>query len=232
MHGTVTCLATVGSFLAIGYSSGTVLIYNLEVTLSEEETRDKLSSSRFELAHQFSFHKSAVSCLVFSGTGATQLISGGADTYIILYDLVASTAEFKLMGHAESITQLQPLVTQHPTRGTAQKALISSSKDGLLKVWDLQSQSCIGTFGEQFMSKVNDFCIVGELGLLVTASTDKFLRIFKIEVKTEEAATSHSEVGQLSLVSQTSFTKESTHRAIQVDYDKKRNLLMVLSADN
>lgn len=35
MHGTVTCLATVGSLLAIGYSNGTILVYNLEVMLSE-----------------------------------------------------------------------------------------------------------------------------------------------------------------------------------------------------
>lgn len=71
MHGTVTCLATVGSLLAIGYSSGTVLVYNLEAMLAEEETLDKLSVSRFELAHQFSFHKSAVTCLVFSGDKGT-----------------------------------------------------------------------------------------------------------------------------------------------------------------
>ena len=111
IRGTVTCLATAGSLLAIGYSSGTVLVYNLDMIVAEEETQDKLSASRFELAHQFAFHKSAVSCMVFSGEGTTQLISGSADTYIIIYDLVASTAEFKLMGHAESITQLQPLVT-------------------------------------------------------------------------------------------------------------------------
>lgn len=41
----------------------------------------------------------------------------------------------------------------------------------------------MGTFGENFMNKVNDFCIIGALGLLVTVSTDKFLRIFKVEVK-------------------------------------------------
>jgi len=51
------------------------------------------------------------------------------------------------------------------------------------------------------MSKVNDFCIVGGLGLLVTASTDKFLRIFKVEVKSETNSTSIAEVGQVYLVS-------------------------------
>lgn len=82
------------------------------------------------------------------------------------------------------------------------------------------------------MSKVNDFCIVPELGLLVTASSDKFLRIFKLEIKQEAEVNSITEVGQVHLVSTTSFRKESSHRAIQCDYDKKRNLLMVLSADN
>lgn len=104
MHGAVTCLATVGSLLAIGYSSGTILVYNLEVRLTDKETQGKFSASPFELAHQFSFHKSAVTCMIFSGEGGTQLISGSADTYIVIYDLVASTAEFKLMGHSESIT--------------------------------------------------------------------------------------------------------------------------------
>ena len=100
----MTSLAVAGSLLAIGYTNGTILVYNLEVILSDEEASDKLSASRFELAHQFSFHKSAVSCMVFTGEGGTQLISGSADTYIIIYDLVASTAEFKLLGHSESIT--------------------------------------------------------------------------------------------------------------------------------
>ena len=170
--------------------------------------------------------------MVFTGEGGTQLISGSADTYIIIYDLVASTAEFKLLGHSESITQLQPLVTQHPTRGTPQKSLISSSKDGLLKVWDLQNQTCIGTFGEQFMSKINDFTIVAELGLLVTASSDKFLRIFKIEIKDEFNAGSVAEIGQIALISTTSFQKESGQRTLQVEYDTKRHLLLILSSDN
>lgn len=33
IHGTVTCLAVSASLLAIGYSSGTVLVYNLEVQI-------------------------------------------------------------------------------------------------------------------------------------------------------------------------------------------------------
>ena len=51
----------------------------------------------------------------------------------------------------------------------------------MLKVWDLLSQRCVGTYGEQFMSKVTDFTVISELGLLVTASSDKFLRIFSVD---------------------------------------------------
>jgi len=51
------------------------------------------------------------------------------------------------------------------------------------------------------MSKVNDFCIIGALGLLVTASTDKFLRIFKVEIKSGTESNSMTEVGQVYLVS-------------------------------
>ena len=47
----MTSLAVAGSLLAIGYTNGTVLVYNLEVILSDEEASDKLSASRFELAH-------------------------------------------------------------------------------------------------------------------------------------------------------------------------------------
>ena len=57
------------------------------------------------------------------------------------------------------------------------------------------------------MAKVNDFCIVPELGVLLTVSTDKFIRVFKLEVQ-EEAATA-IDVGQVQLFSTTSFTKES-----------------------
>jgi len=82
------------------------------------------------------------------------------------------------------------------------------------------------------MAKVNDFAIIAELGLLVTTSSDKFLRIFKLEIRSEAEAKSIAEVGQIHLVSTTSFSKSSTQRGLQVEYDKKRHLLLVLSVDN
>jgi len=116
----------------------------------------------------------------------TQLISGGADSFIIIYDLVSSAAEFKLMGHTGGISQLQTVVTPHPLRGTPVKSLLSASVDGLIKVWDLQKQVCVGSYGEQQMTKINDFCLVAGLGLLVVGSNDRVLRVFEIKVKTDD----------------------------------------------
>lgn len=82
------------------------------------------------------------------------------------------------------------------------------------------------------MSKVNDFCMIGELGLLITASTDKTLRIFKVQVRDEEDAGTQAEVGQVSLVSVANFSRDSNHRALQLSYERKRNLLLVLNSDN
>ena len=131
-HGFVTCLASAGFFLAVGYSSGTVVVYNLE----QRPDQVLHKGQAFEVEHTFTFHRSAVAVLVFSDDD-TQLVSGGADTHIVIYDLVASKAEFKLTGHTEPITKLQVLVSTHPVAGSRQKRLVSSGKDGLIKVWDL-----------------------------------------------------------------------------------------------
>ena len=48
MHGQVSNIATSGSLIAIGYTSGTILVFNLEETLPEGEVVNKLTESRFE----------------------------------------------------------------------------------------------------------------------------------------------------------------------------------------
>jgi U3 small nucleolar RNA-associated protein 12 len=100
VHGEVTCLAASTTLLAVGYSDGAVLIFDLG-ELNQSPTQ--MLVSPFEQVHCFEFHRSAVTALIFSDEN-TQLVSGSTDTYIVLYDLVTSTAEYKLMGHTEPIT--------------------------------------------------------------------------------------------------------------------------------
>ena len=129
------------------------------------------------------------------------------------------------MGHTEPITQLQTLVTMHTTRGTPQRSLISASKDGLIKVWDLQRQCCLGTHSDPSMSKVNDFVMIGELGLLVTASVDGSLRLFQVQIGGEgnpEESKEQLDESAVNLKYISSFAKESSQRALQLSYDRKR----------
>jgi len=88
--------------LAIGYSSGTILIVDLDIS---NATNDQDNESHLVLAtlHKFQMHRSSVTSMMFDDSN-TQLYSGSQDTYIVIYDLVADQAMFKLLGHKEEIT--------------------------------------------------------------------------------------------------------------------------------
>jgi hypothetical protein len=40
----------------------------------------------------------------------------------------------------------------------------------------------VGTFGDSALSKVNDFCLIGELGLLIAGGVDNQLKLFLVNV--------------------------------------------------
>lgn len=83
---------------------------------------------------------------------------------------------------------------------------------------------CVGTFGDASLTKVNDFCLIGELGILVAGGVDNQLKIFLVNLQEEENG--------VQLKMNSTVTKESNHRVIQLFYDRKRHILMCLSADN
>lgn len=98
----------------------------------------------------------------------TQLYSGGQDTYIVIYDLVADAAQFKLMGHKEEVSQL--CVFKMDNGKQPQTILVSASKDGFIKLWDLEQQYCVFTHSDALINKVSDFVLVPSLRLLVVAN--------------------------------------------------------------
>ena len=55
----------------------------------------------------------------------------------MLWDTVANTAVCRLKGHKSPITDIH-FMEQHPY-------LLSSAKDSLIKVWDLQNYRCCST---------------------------------------------------------------------------------------
>lgn len=92
---------------------------------------------------------SPVRCVVFDqgdggargGAAAARLASGGSDGTVVIWDIVAETGLFRLLGHRGAVTDVTFV---RPGGGTFD-SLITSSADGLVKVWDLEGQCCAQT---------------------------------------------------------------------------------------
>lgn len=128
---------------AVGYEDGSIRLWSAE-TNSTSVT--------------FNGHKKAVITLAFDSQGL-RVASASLDTDIILWDLVAETGLFRLRGHRDAVTAVA--FVQLPSRlitpdGPSSSAavhtgsdgagyLLTTSKDGLLKLWDLSLQHCVET---------------------------------------------------------------------------------------
>ena len=86
-------------------------------------------------------------------TVISRLASGSADGSIVLWDLIAETGLFRLLGHSKTITTLHFI---HPSKTDDDNdnneyisayfdGLVSTSLDGLVKIWDLNGQCCSQT---------------------------------------------------------------------------------------
>ncbi len=154
------------------------------------DTYDHPSSSPTEAAKNEEFimreplvlnghNESSIMCLSFDSEAenngsmntTTQpsrlLASGSSDGRIILWDVIAETGLFRLIGHKGPITDLNFVHLQKDGMSSTKKndqavvttgttsvgsdvdmgnmVLISSSLDGLVKIWDMASQCCIQT---------------------------------------------------------------------------------------
>ena len=68
---------------------------------------------------------------------------------------------YKLMGHRDHVTQLDVVHADKPL-------LLSSGKDGVLKLWDLTQQCCILNHNaDELLSKITCHVLVPQLNCLV-----------------------------------------------------------------
>lgn len=84
---------------------------------------------------------SPVRSVVFDSKDASRLASGSSDGSVVLWDIVAETGLFRLLGHKGGVTDISFVVLD----SGALDVLVTSSLDGLVKVWDLEGQCCIQT---------------------------------------------------------------------------------------
>lgn len=161
----VTCIVSspISNQIAAGYADGTIRIWGLE---------------SWDCECTFSGHRSAISALRFSTSGAL-LASGAQDCAIVVWDVSAECGLFRLSGHRGQITDLAFL------EGAGQGRLASGSKDELVKVWDLDTQHCCQTVacrgGEVWALDV-DF----SQKRLAVGAADSELRVYAVHAEADE----------------------------------------------
>ncbi|KAJ4382695.1 beta transducin [Didymella sp. IMI 355093] len=172
---TVICKSeTDPDVFAVGYADGSIRIWDARTSTA---------------IISFNGHKSAVTVLAFDQTGV-RLASGAKDTDIVIWDLVSETGLFKLRGHKGQITGLQFL---HP--GTApqedgeevemdtdQAFLLSTSKDALIKIWDISTQHCIETHIAQTNGECWALGVSPDGSGCITAGNDGELKVWAIDL--------------------------------------------------
>ena len=151
----VTCVARspLGDVLACGASDGSVRVW----TLGDRECEVTLRG-----------HKRDVTALRFSRDGSL-LVSGGRDADVVVWDVAGESGLTRLRGHRDQVTDC--VFVDGATCRSAElydRALVTTSKDGFVKVWDLGAractQTCTGFDGETWSVDVNPAqtrCVVG-----------------------------------------------------------------------
>lgn len=171
--------------LAVGYSDGTIRVWDVQTAT---------------VMITFTGHKNTITTLKFDPS-ATRLVSGSYDTNIILWDLVAEVGVCRLRGHKGNITSLN-FVNEN--------WLLSTSKDGILKLWDLQTQFCVETHvastGECWSAYLQDG------NKLYTGFNSTEIKVWEIDMQKEDG---HKVYGLGAL------DKQSKQRTIELTHSDK-----------
>ncbi|KAF2013314.1 F-box/WD repeat-containing protein pof1 [Aaosphaeria arxii CBS 175.79] len=163
---------------AVGYADGSIRIWD---------------SRTATVIISFNGHKTAVTTLVFDKSGV-RLASGSRDTDIVIWDLVSEVGLFKLRGHKGQITGLRFLDTIKPTEDndseevqpdsqSDQAFLLSTSKDALIKIWDVNTQHCIETHIAQTNGECWSLGVSEDGSGCMTAGNDGELKIWSIDLE-------------------------------------------------
>ncbi|KAL0094781.1 WD40-repeat-containing domain protein [Phycomyces blakesleeanus] len=171
----VTCIAKSPNKkdYAVGYSDGAIRLWNIESKTS---------------IVTLSGHRAAVTALAFDSDG-TRLASGSKDTDLIVWDVIAESGLYRLRGHKDQITCLTFLTKPENDEmdvdnvGVSNSGyIVSSSKDTLIKLWDLSAQFCRETVvGHR--SEVWSFAVSKDQTLIISGGSEPTLKAWKINWK-------------------------------------------------
>lgn len=178
--------------VAAGYTDGSIRVW------------DVLSGSVLVV---FDGHKSFVSALQFSKDGS-KLFSGGAESSIVVWDLISEQGVCRLTGHRAPITALV----------LVEDSLVSVGKDGVIKLWDLETRFCTETRvhkGECWGAALVN-------GELATVGSSPEIRFWRLDFRKDEGER---------IEFRGSVLREGRHRAVGLRYEAINGLLVCASGD-
>ncbi|KAL7545346.1 hypothetical protein ACHAWF_008697 [Thalassiosira exigua] len=157
--------------VATGWVDGSVRVFSLEpvemarlasFSSSDDAERNGLIHSLIHGDNNFLGNNDEFACkepLVLNGHGSSpvqmvvfdknvgsagRLASAGADGVVILWDVIAETGLFRLLGHRGPVTGVS-FLRPSGASSSGVDGLVTSGSDGLVKVWDLDGQCCVQT---------------------------------------------------------------------------------------
>lgn len=210
--------------LAVGYTDGSIRIW------------DALSG---QVVVSFNGHRSAVTHLQFDHEGS-RLASGSRDTDIIVWNLLSETAEFRLRGHKDEITGLSFLRTHAvPQDGEEQQVqvqddieenyLLSTSKDALVKIWDLTTPHCIETHVAQTSGECWALGLTPDGSGCITAGNEGELKVWSLDLELLSrlsSAVSEGKTGDV-LTSRGTIQRQGKDRTIGISFHPKQDYIAI-----
>lgn len=199
--------------LSIGFEDGDIVLFQLNDQL------DKIDDEDFFV---FSEHDAPVQCIKFSLSGAL-MISGGADNIIVLWDVIGRTAKHKYTGHSSPITSL----TWYSNFNDSSEYFVSTSKDGCLRVWDVDTRRCIDIIASKKnevlgFNKIKNLKFVrNELFAATTNSEEIVFYEMKVLKPEGSAPVFHEERGR--------FVRNHYSTVVSTDFCDDLSLLLLLS---
>ncbi|XP_053679771.1 WD repeat-containing protein 3 [Anopheles nili] len=147
--------------VAVGYSDGLVALFAIQ----SQQT-----------VCNFSSHRSAVTALNFDKLGL-KLVSGGLDNDVVISDVVAQQGKHRLSGHTAPITQACFMQRYNDV-------VVSSSRDTLVKFWNMETQSCFLTIVDH-RTEVWGIALLRNDDFLVCSTAATQISVYKIAPITE-----------------------------------------------
>lgn len=206
-----------GAKIATGWVDGTVRVFDIyqdEINkptglvhslLEENDNEDFYQREPLVLNGH---NQSPVRTIAFDSENASRLASGGSDGSVVLWDIIAESGLFRLIGHRGGITDIRYVHL------STLDGLITTCLDGLVKIWDLGNQCCIQTLASHRGEVWSGACMKIKSGedeqdrwRLLTGGSDGRVKVWRVEESMRnQLVTQKDEAGEGSEI-----TKELTN---------------------